>query len=426
MTRRKRKGETATSLDVLSVPVGTLRPNPWNPNVVGPELETAIRQSVDAFGFIDPVLVRPVRGGYEIIDGEHRWLAAREEGHTHVDVIVRELTDAEAKKLTIILNEHGTPDTLKLGNLLADLAGTMDIEALRVGLRYDSDALERLVAIGTVGDRSEPDERMPEPPKGPPETQPGEVVHLGRHRLVCGDSTDAATWHALLEGTPAPALIVTDPPYGVGWNKPSRAEGGRAYGAERNHGVMAGDKTGKEAAMLWTGWLERAAAFCAPDATAYTFGPLNDLDAVVRVGQAVLDSPWSPVVPILWDRGFMGLGRFQGWRHRLEIAWELQRGAGAQWLPPDAADNILSGHQSGPYAAIRDPAAYEHPTPKPITLMQALIDTRMGEVVVDPFAGSGATLLAAERAGRTARCIEIDASYCDLIRRRWAALHVGG
>lgn len=423
MPRRRRKGETTTALDVLSVPVGTLRANPWNPNVVPENVAAALEQSVDAYGFIDPVLVRPIRGGYEIIDGEHRWIAARANGETHVDVIVRDLSDADAKKLTVILNEaRGKPDPLKLGNLLADLAGSIDLEQLRVGLPYDLEALERLVAIGTVGDRSEPDETLPEPPKGPPTTEPGEVVHLGRHRLVCGDSTDAAVWTVLLEGTPAPALIVTDPPYGVGWNKPSRATADKAYGSDR-HGVMAGDKTGKEAALLWTLWLERAAAFCAPDATAYTFGPLNDLDAVVRVGQAVLDSPWAPVVPILWDRGFMGLGRFQGWRHRLEVAWELQRGDGARWLPPDAADNILSGHQSGPYAAIRDPAAYEHPTPKPITLMQALIDTRMGDVVVDPFAGSGATLLAAERAGRTARVIEIDPTYCDLIRRRWAQLN---
>lgn len=424
MPRRKRKGEVSTGLDVLSVPVGTLHANPWNPNVVGDDLARAISESVDAFGFIDPVLVRPIRGGYEIIDGEHRWLAARKNGNTHVDVIVRELSDEDAKKLTIILNEHGTPDVLKLGNLLADLAGSLDLEQLRVGLRYDTDALERLVAIGTVGDRSEPDETMPEPPKGPPITQPDEVVNLGRHRLVCGDATDMATWSRLLAGDPQrPALVVTDPPYGVGWNKPSRAEGGKAYGAERHHGVMAGDGSGKEAAMLWEGWLDMAQTWCAADATAYTFGPLNDLDAVVRVGTAVLGSAWRPVVPILWDRGFMGLGRFQGWRHRLEVAWELQLGAGAPWLPPDAADNLLSGHQSGPYAAIRDPAAYEHPTPKPITLMQALIDTRMGDVVVDPFAGSGATLLAAERAGRTARVIEIDPTYCDLVRRRWAQLN---
>jgi len=139
-------------LEVLVVDVGDLRPNPWNPNQQTPRVSAAVQESIERFGFIDPVLVRPhPDGGYEIVDGEHRWDAAKDAGHDQVAVIVRDLTDDEAKKLTIILNEtRGTADVIGLATLLDDLSKSLSPEELILGLPYQPDELSDLIQMAEL------------------------------------------------------------------------------------------------------------------------------------------------------------------------------------------------------------------------------------------------------------------------------------
>ena len=139
-------------LQVVHVPVGELRPNSWNPNVQTVRVSAALGESLEAYGFIDPVLVRPhPDGGFEIVDGEHRWDAAVAAGAETVAVIVRELSDDDAKKLTVILNEtRGSADVVGLAQLLAELGGTMDADELIIGLPYSPDELSDLIAMADL------------------------------------------------------------------------------------------------------------------------------------------------------------------------------------------------------------------------------------------------------------------------------------
>jgi ParB/RepB/Spo0J family partition protein len=142
------------SLETRVVAISSLHPNPWNPNRQTDRVYQAERDSIREYGFIDPVTVRhhPEREGeWQIIDGEHRWRAARDEGYTEVLIgILPPMTDAAAKKLTIILNEtRGESDVTLLGKLLAEIQREQ-AEDLTVGLPYSDSELEHLLSLASV------------------------------------------------------------------------------------------------------------------------------------------------------------------------------------------------------------------------------------------------------------------------------------
>ncbi len=166
---------TTAQLEQLDVPVKSLHPNPWNPNKQSEREYAAEIESIKTFGFIDPITVRrhpKKKDAYQIIDGEHRYKAAQEIGIDTVPVIVLDVGDPEAKRLTIILNEtRGIADRVDLGVLLADLEATIGLEELSVGLPFTDDSLKNLIELGstdlpdfgsTGGDPGDP-----EPPADP-------------------------------------------------------------------------------------------------------------------------------------------------------------------------------------------------------------------------------------------------------------------
>lgn len=172
----------APGLEVVTVPVDRLHPNPWNPNVQDDRTYQAERESIRTFGFIDPVTARshPTKGrklvgldgtgwsdtDWQTIDGEHRWRAAKDEGYTDIAVIsLGQLGDVAARKLTIILNEtRGEADVAKLGALLADLQKEVpDVGELLTGLPFTGAELENLVGLGEV-DWDQFEQSPPPPP----------------------------------------------------------------------------------------------------------------------------------------------------------------------------------------------------------------------------------------------------------------------
>lgn len=135
------------------VGVNEVVPNPWNPNTMTDRTYEAVRESIRTYGFIDPVLGRPKGKKWQIINGEHRWRAAKDEGYEQIwlDSLGR-MSDDSAKKLTIILNEStGEADIVKLSQLLADIRkGTADTAELLIGLPYTPAELDHLLSIGDV------------------------------------------------------------------------------------------------------------------------------------------------------------------------------------------------------------------------------------------------------------------------------------
>lgn len=153
-----------TELTIDTVDINLIDPNPWNPNRQSDAVQRATAESIEEFGFIDPITVRALDGRYQVIDGEHRWRKAVEAGLADVPVIVIHASDKEARRLTLILNEtRGEHDVVAVGTLLAQLRNEdVELDELLRGLPYSTTELQHLLSLADedwerfTGDAPEP------------------------------------------------------------------------------------------------------------------------------------------------------------------------------------------------------------------------------------------------------------------------------
>ena len=226
---------------------------------------------------------------------------------------------------------------------------------------------------------------------------PGEVYQLGRHRLVCGDSTDPNIISRLMDGARAD-LLLTDPPYNVNYSSTAGAIANDNKTDPRFLHFLSAAFSAADRAM------RPGAAFYIWHASSESF---NFLAAARSVG-------WRVRQTLIWVKPTFVLSRQDyHWRHE-PCLYGWKEGAAHTW----AADR----RQSTVLDFAKPVSSPDHPTMKPLQIFAYLIgnSTRPGEAVLDPFAGSGTTALAAERLGRRAFLAELDPKFCDVIRRRWA------
>lgn len=374
------------SKEVAAVWVSIADLKPWADNPRDNESAVAgVADSIKRFGFASPIIARKADG--EVIAGHTRLKAAIKLGLTQVPVRYMDLDPADAHLLALADNkvaEVAEWDAEGLAEVLRELAeGGADLE----GLGWSDEEL-----AGLLGDTPEPlgettgDDDVPE--AGPePESRLGEVYQLGPHRLVCGDSTDAGAWSALMGGEKA-RMVWTDPPYGIAY-KPMR--GGKD---------IANDASPEEAYQVTVGALSMTVG-------AEAHFVCCDWRSMPVIWEAMAAVGLDVKACIVWDkqRRVQNLDRFAK-RHEMILY------AGPYGGQKTVDDDI--------WCASRD-FIPDHPTPKPVSLVSLAIRyaSHPGEVVVDTFGGSGSTLIAAAKEGRIARVIELDPKYCDVIRRRW-------
>lgn len=421
-------------LEVLHVPVEKVHPNEHNPNRMTDKVMQAARESIERYGMIDPIVVRSKgRGRYEIIDGEHRHRACVDLGHTTVPLIVVKANDSEAKKLTILLNDiKGRHDPDMLGSLLAELKVELDADEFMLALPYDeselSDLLERALP-GSAG--PDGDDDVPGVPLVP-DSKPGQVYELGPHRLLCGDATDPANV-ALLMGDDRAQLLMTSPP----------------YADVRDYDPSSGiDLRPETLAQFIPAWAAHV------DVMAVNLGLLRRDDEVVCYWDDYTMAARLAGLKMLswnvWDRGEAGTmgqatamfpthhewifvyGRKSAKTH-LSVA---NKHAGADTGLMVRQQNGELEATTGPEkirdrghmgSVLRNPPfkgsheGIDHPAIFPVAVPSAYISsvTNVGDLVVDPFAGAGTTMIAAENLGRVCRMTEMSPGYCDVIRRRW-------
>jgi DNA modification methylase len=401
--------------------------------------ETQIQRIADSmrqFGWTAPVLADP---SGEIIAGEARWKAGQLLGLDEAPVVILDgLTDAQREAYRIADNrlaEHATWDEELLASILVDLDnGGFDLQFTG----YDELDIARLVADITGED---PQADIAVPPPASPITVLGDVWQLGRHRLICGDSTKAETLTRLMQAAPAQmamldadtadlvftdppygmaydggraikpaALVFTDPPYGMSFGAGKEA-GSTAKGAlVKAHGMILNDDVrGEQLVALVGDALARAVEYSRKGAAAYvcfTWRTYADFECAVRAaGLAV-------AACIVWDKESIGLGH-QHYRPQHEFIFYCR---GERWFGGKAESDIWRCTRG-------NTGEYVHPTQKPVSLIERAIinSSRPGEIVLDLFGGSGSTLIAAERTGRQARLVELDPKYCDAIVARFEA-----
>lgn len=371
------------------------RPTPFTGN---PRRNTKavakVAMSLQEFGFRQPIVVD--EDGV-VIAGHTRLLAAKSLGLATVPVhVAKGLSPAQVCAYRLADNRTAQEAEWDDGLLTEALRG-LEADGFDLALTgFDPEEWEALLNPpgGIIGD---PDD-IPEPPVNPT-TKPGDLIVLGRHRLLCGDSTKAESVARLLDGA-APALMVTDPPYGVEYDPNWRNEADRANGAP--YGGRAVGRVLNDGIHDWT-----PAWKLFPGNVVYCWHAGRHASNVQRSLEA---AGFEIRSQIIWAKTRLIISRgHYHWQH--EPCWyAFREGATAGWIGDRSQTTLWSiEHRKSETG---------HGTQKPVEAMRRPIQNHSGDVY-DPFLGSGTTLIAAEMMGRACYGIELDPCYCDVTVARW-------
>lgn len=383
--------KTITEFQLIDI--NKLVPYQNNSRTHTPEQIMKIRSSLREFGFVNPVIVDRDLG---VIAGHGRLAAAREEGYTEVPcVFVDEMTKAQ-KKAYIIADNRLALDAGWDEEMLK-----VEMEALQ-GMDFDLaltgfDEKELLSLFSADESAAEDDDfDVDEELAKPTFTKPGDIWLLGRHRLICGDSTDQNVIDTLMDGKKA-NLTVTDPPYNVNYEGTAGKIKNDNMASDKFYEFLLGAFSCMEKVM-------------ANDASIYVFHA--DTEGL-NFRKAFQDAGFYLSGCCIWEKPSLVLGRspYQ-WQHEPVLYGWKQKGK-HQWYSGRSDTTIWKFDKPKKNA--------EHPTMKPIPLLAYPIknSSMANSIVLDPFGGSGSTLICCEQMDRICHTCELDEKYCDVIVNRY-------
>ena len=389
------------------VKIARLRPAPWNPRTISADRLRSLAASLaEDPGLLEarPILATP---DGTIYAGNARYLAARELGWEEVPCIITKLSRREARRRALRdNNQWGEWLDPELGRLLADLGDGPDLQ----NLGFSGDDLERLRALSAdPAPAPEPPVEVPEEPRQPapvpeePITQPGDLWLLGPHRVLCADTFAEGSLERLIEDQPVD-LVLTDPPYAI-------------YGSSTGIGSEISDD--RLVRPFFASTLRLAASALKLFGHTYV---CCDWRSWPSWWEAARNSGLTPKNLIVWDKGGGGLGA--SYLNAYELVGFFAR------LPPQTV--MRSSEQRGQrpvyapniWRGPRVPSGRLHNAEKPVPLFAWLIgnSTDPEERILDPFLGSGTTIIAAEQTGRVGLGIEIEPRFVDVTVNRWEAV----
>ena len=384
--------EAPAPMSVELRPLDAVRPYANNPRQNDDAVE-AVAESIRRFGFRQPIVVD--QDGV-IVAGHTRFRAAQRLGLATVPVhVATDLTPDEVRAYRLADNK-----TAELASW-DDAMLSIELDALRGAgidwtlLGFDEEELAKLLAPAGTEGLTDPD-AVPEKPADPI-TKPGDLWLLGKHRLFCGDSTSGPDVARLLDGA-VPALMVTDPPYGVEYDPEWRMDAGLTGNTARMGKVMNDDRAD---------WTEAWKLFPGDVAYVYHAGVFAS-----TVQQSLERAGFAIRAQIIWAKDRLALSRGDyHWQH--EPCWYAVREGGKGHRTDDRTQTTLWSIPA------RDDAGHGHGTQKPVECMERPVRNHLADTVYEPFAGSGTTVIACERTGRTCMAMELDPGYCDVVVRRW-------
>jgi len=395
--------------------VSTIRKNPRNARVHDQKQIAKLKASVSRFEFVVPVLVddRNV-----LLCGHARVEAAEQLGLTTIPAIrVQHLSEAEKRAFVIA------------DNRLAELA-SWNQEILREELKFLDD-FEINFDFATIGfETAQVDlildagadpkaDAFPEKsPAGQAVSSAGDLWHLGSHRLLCGNALEASSYDALLAGERA-QMVFTDPPYNVPIDGHVVGSGAVKH---REFTMASGEMTQAQFVRFLAAATKQAAAFSVDGSIHFLCMDWRHTEEIIAAGKAAYTELKNICV---WNKTNAGMGSLYRSKHEFVFVFKNGRSAHINNVELGAhgryRTNVWDYQGINCYGRDRDALLALHPTVKPVALVADAIKdcSKRGGLILDPFAGSGTTIIAAEKTRRRAAAIEIDPLYIDAAVRRW-------
>ncbi|MGG5890087.1 site-specific DNA-methyltransferase [Falsiroseomonas sp. HC035] len=412
-------------LDIKYRAVTDLRLNERNPRAHSPRQIRQIARSIATFGFNVPVLIDP---DDRVVAGHGRVLACRQLGWTEVPTIrLDHLGPAQMQAFMVADNrlaEISTWDERLLAETLRELTlADLDFELEVIGFEMAEIDLRIEGLDAPPKEAPDPADVLAERPAGPAVSKSGDLWLLGRHRLLCGSALEQASYATLLPAKRA-AMVFTDPPYNV---RIAGHVSGLGVISHREFPMASGEMSGAEFTAFLTTALGLAAQHSRAGSLHFVCMDWRHIPELLAAGHEAYSELKNLCV---WAKDNAGMGSLYRSQHELVFVFKSgkaphrnnvelgQHGRHRSnlWSYP-GVNSFGRRSEEGDLLAM-------HPTVKPVRLVaDAILDcTARGELVLDPFLGSGTTLMAAERTGRRCCGFELDPLYVDTIVRRWQEL----
>ena len=386
-------------MKIEKIEINKLKPATYNPRQISTKQYKDLKSSVEKFGLVDPIITNK---DFTIIGGHQRYKICKELKHKEIDCVVLDLSKEEERELNIRLNKNTGDFDMDI------LANEFDIDEL---VDWGFKHIDLDINIDKITEGNTEDDHIPEVKES--RVKLGDVWKLGKHRLMCGDSTKESDVNKLMNGEKAD-MVFTDPPYGIDFTGQLLSNTTKDGKKIHNHkGANTKYKKIKNDELQETDLLDFCDRFikqlinCKPTAWYICFSQ-TEIDILLS-SMRLNNLSWKNV--IVWLKNQANLSpndykhryepivygqsgsSFYGERYKQEDVWEFQR-----TLKKDL-----------------------HPTMKPIPLIENAIknSSKKNEIVLDIFLGSGSTLIACEKTNRICYGMELDTKYCDVIIERW-------
>jgi DNA modification methylase len=403
-------------------PIDSLKPHPKNVRTHSKKQIKQVARSIEKFGFNQPIVIDE---NDTILAGHARYGAARMSGMSEVPVIVV-IGLSEAKKRAYVLADNkiaanGGWDRAKLAVELQEMVELLPSEQLDVSITGFAAAEVDQLIVDFEESQPDPTETLePEWFNGRPVTRHGDIWLLGNNRLMCGNARSGPDLDVLMGGAQA-ALVFTDPPYNV------RISGvvGRGRVKHREFAEASGEMSVEEFVAFLTETLGNAARVSLEGSVSFVAMDWRHAAELSAAGRKVYGRHLNTVI---WVKSSPGQGSFYRSQHEMIFVFAVGRGEYTNNIELGRHGRSRSNvwHYAGVNSFGRDRMENlrTHPTVKPVALIADAIKdcSQRGDIVLDIFSGSGSTILAAERVGRTGYGLEIDPLYVDATVRRWQAL----
>ena len=394
-----------------------LQPRATNPRTHSKKQLRQIANSIEQFGFTNPILIDGMDG---VIAGHGRLDAAKLLGLEQVPTVrLADMTEDEIRAYIIADNRLAENAGWDREVLAIELQGLVELDLeFDVGITgFEAPEIDILIRELEISEKDDPADEVPEVEDGPAVTRPGDLWLIGKHRLLCADATEPVSYNQLLDGNRA-QLVFTDPPYNV----PIDGHvGGLGKVKHREFAMASGEMTEAEFTDFLTTAFRQLAAASADGAIQFICMDWRHLGEVIAAGKEAYGELKNLCV---WAKTNGGMGSL--YRSQHELVFVFKAGTAPHINNVELGKHGRYRTNVWNYAGInsfgksRDAELALHPTVKPVALVaDAILDcSKRGGIVLDAFAGSGTTLVAAEKTGRRGYGIEIDPHYSDVIVKR--------